>query len=204
MYGDTFNCMLAYTDEPWKKSWYEWQCTYSYDISCQCSYPAQPLLRLRGTCYSSMIGDDLFSPKQLPGNPGNMIFLSGIASRIEYNDTTNQWILTDALSDVTAMSRATKLSYLLGKHEWTISNDDYQCGKGKPYTTMLKLTGCNPEGEFTCDDGPCVKMEERCNQIPDCRDKSDENHCKLIVLENSYNKDIPPIDRNRDGIKKRT
>ena len=42
-------------------------------------------------------------------------------------------------------------------------------------------------------------MEERCNQIPDCRDKSDENYCRLIVLEPGYNKDIPPIERNRDG-----
>ena len=32
---------------------------------------------------------------------------------------------------VTAVSKATKLSYVLGKHEWTISNDDYECGKGK-------------------------------------------------------------------------
>ena len=107
-----------------------------------------------------------------------MIFLSGIASRIEYNDTTNQWILTDALSDVTAMSRATKLSYLLGKHKWTISNDAFECNEGKPYTTFLKLTGCKVD-EFTCNDGQCVKMEERCNQIPDCRDESDERQCQL-------------------------
>ena len=33
----------------------------------------------------------------------------------------------------------------------------------------------------------------RCDQIPDCRDKSDEKGCKLLVLEESYNKNIPPI-----------
>ena len=41
----------------------------------------------------------------------------------------------------------------------------------------LKLSGCNPEvlseGKFTCDDGQCVTMEQRCDQVPDCRDKSD-------------------------------
>ena len=35
-YGETYNCMPAYTDEPWTKSWYEWECS-SYDKSCPCS-----------------------------------------------------------------------------------------------------------------------------------------------------------------------
>lgn len=30
---------------------------------------------------------------------------------------------------------------------------------------QLKLTGCNQDGEFTCDDGQCIKMEERCDQV---------------------------------------
>ena len=96
-----------------------------------------------------------------------MILLGGKTTRIEYNDTNSQWLLTSAKYEVSAVSRATKLSYVLGKHEWKISNDDYECGKGKPYTTLLKLTGCKEEGEFTCDDGQCIAMEERCNQVPD-------------------------------------
>ena len=67
---------------------------------------------------------------------------------------------------------------------------------------MLKLTGCK-EDEFTCNDGQCVKMERRCDQVtgkaPNCRDKSDENGCQLLVLENSYNKNIPPIGNAKDG-----
>ena len=64
-----------------------------------------------------------FSPKQLPQDPGNMIMVGQISTRIEYNDLTSQWILKDAEYDVTAVSEATKVSYLLGKHSWTISND---------------------------------------------------------------------------------
>ena len=81
-----------------------------------------------------------FSPKQLPANPDNMIMLGQYWTRIEYNNTSSQWVLMSAKYDVTAVSRATKLSYLLGKHKWTISNDVYECNEGKPYTTMLKLT----------------------------------------------------------------
>ena len=65
-------------------------------------------------------------------------------------------------------------------------------------TKELKLTGCK-EGEFTCNDGQCIKMEERCNQVPDCRDKSEENGCQLIVFENNYNKNVPPSRRCCDS-----
>ena len=109
--------------------------------------------------------DSLFSPKQLPDNPGNMILLGRTTTRIEYNDSSSQWTLTDAQHDVTAVSKASKPSYVLGKHKWTISNDDYECNEGKAYTTMLKLTGCKEEGEFTCDDGQCIEMERRCDQV---------------------------------------
>ena len=76
---------------------------------------------------------------------------------------------------------------------WDITNDVYECHEGQPYKTQLKLTGCDQEGEFTCDDGQCVRMEERCNQLPDCRDESDERGCQLLVLKEGYNRKVPPI-----------
>ena len=42
-------------------------------------------------------------------------------------------------------------------------------------------------------------MEERCNQVPDCRDESDENGCQLVAFKNNYKKEIPPIGRAKDG-----
>ena len=40
-----------------------------------------------------------------------------------------------------------------------------------------------------------IREVERCNQEPDCRDESDEMGCKLIILKESYNKNIPPITK---------
>ena len=146
--------------------WNEWQC-HSLPRGCPCSYPTQPLLRLRGLCKESLIEKDstgkFFSLRQPPHNPDNIILLGQWTAKIEFNETSSQWILIDAKKDVTAVSRATKLSYLLGKHEWTISEDD-NCGKGRPYKTFLKLTGC-AEDEFTCNDGQCIKMGRRCDQV---------------------------------------
>lgn len=41
-------------------------------------------------------------------------------------------------------------------------------------------------------------MEERCDQIMNCKDKSDENSCKLIVFEKSYNKRVPPFTISKE------
>ena len=54
------------------------------------------------------------------------------------------------------------------------------------------MSGCQ-ENEFTCNDGQCVSMDQVCNQLPNCRDKSDERNCKILVLEDGYNKNVPPI-----------
>ena len=81
----------------------------------------------------------------------------------------------------------------MGKHNWTIENDTHSCSKGKPYTAELKLTGCSEKEQFTCDNGECVSMDQRCDQEPNCRDKTDERHCNVLVLEEGYNKNIPPI-----------
>ena len=46
-------------------------------------------------------------------------------------------------------------------------------------------------------------MEERCDQIRNCRDKSDENNCNLIVFEENYNSKVPPFtitEENNDLI----
>ena len=43
-------------------------------------------------------------------------------------------------------------------------------------------------------------MDERCNQIMNCKDKSDENNCKLIVIEKNYNKNVPPFTISKEDL----
>ena len=93
---------------------------------------------------------------------------------------------------ITAKTDASTMSYALGRNNWTISGDNQKCSEGKDYTIALKLSVCK-EDEFTCNDGHCVKMEERCNQMSNCKDDSDEVGCKILVLKESYNKRVPPV-----------
>ena len=129
-----------------------------------------------------------------------MIMVGKQSARIEYDSSLSEWVYSDPRLNVTARTRASQISYALGKHNWTISGDTYKCSKGKDYTFEMKLTGCK-ETQFTCDDGQCVKMEERCNQMPDCEDDSDEMDCRILVLKKGYNKRVPPIGKTGRAIK---
>lgn len=41
-----------------------------------------------------------------------------------------------------------------------------------------------------------ISMNERCDQIIQCQDESDEDNCALLVFKQSYNKLVPPISFN--------
>ena len=157
---------------------------------CSCSFPKQPYLTLRGLCRDSYI-DQTYLPKNNPVD-GEISFYGNIKAQASYLAKSNKWKMNVALFNTTALSVAVSKRFMLGKQVWRVSNDSMKCYEGLPYTIELKMSGCE-EGQFTCNDGQCIQMEERCDQMPDCLDKSDEVECHLLVLENGYNKNIPPI-----------
>jgi Low-density lipoprotein receptor domain class A len=51
-------------------------------------------------------------------------------------------------------------------------------------TLIVKLNNfqCN-ESEFVCDSGACISLENRCDEVEDCEDRSDETHCDIVTIE---------------------
>ena len=191
MAGSEKNCLVFYVHRPVTNAWQEYQCETETAKDCLCAPKRQPILRLKGACNKLL--DTFYTTRQLQEGLAD-VFLVGLKhSRIDYDKVDQKWVLTDAKSTVVAENRASsELSYVLGKHEWTFIGDEYKCHGGETYKTILKLSGCNFD-EFTCNDGQCVSMEERCNQLTNCRDESDEIDCKLLILKITYNKKVPPI-----------
>ena len=54
---------------------------------------------------------------------------------------------------------------LLGANVFDFSGVDDPCTSSR---ARVKVTACG-SGQFTCDDGQCVPIDERCNQISNCR-----------------------------------
>ncbi|XP_064079530.1 uncharacterized protein LOC135196619 [Macrobrachium nipponense] len=97
--------------------------------------------------------------------------------------------------------------------------DDIQCmgylmtvgSEGKWYQNRCKdyelCTLCSfsgithlKAGQFTCDDGSCVKISQRCDFLFDCPDQSDETNCSLIKIPDSYVPELPPQQANNTAV----
>ena len=47
---------------------------------------------------------------------------------------------------------------------------------------------------FTCDDGTCLDLKKRCDNIFDCIDGSDESNCERLLLDKkNYIQVFPPF-----------
>ena len=85
------------------------------------------------------------------------------------------------------MSLASAGSLLLGTQTWQIYNDS--CGSH--YIRNMTMTACS-DYQFTCQDGSCVSMKERCDRKIQCGDGSDEKDCTLVRLDAGYSKVVVP------------
>ena len=67
-------------------------------------------------------------------------------------------------------SESVERSLILGVNTFDFSGvkDDPCTSTLKSNEVRIKVTACG-SGQFTCDDGQCVGMNERCNQIFNCR-----------------------------------
>ena len=103
-----------------------------------------------------------------------------------------KWTITVNGQKTVGYALANEKSYIIGRHTWNIANDSNDCEHGKPHRRVLKMSGCS-EDQFTCDNGFCLRMEERCDQVLDCADHSDETDCNILQLPPSYRKTAPPL-----------
>ena len=69
---------------------------------------------------------------------------------------------------------STKLS---SKSEKTLTAPSPSTRCSNPYSARMSLSGCTTS-EFTCKDASCVEMKKRCDGKLECRDGSDEEHCR--------------------------
>ena len=110
---------------------------------------------------------------------------------IFYNFSISRWQMQSFENpQAVAYSSGTRQDLALGLHKWTISNDN-RCKPGQS-VMFLKTTSCGKE-EFTCSNGLCISLDERCDSVQHCEDWSDELDCSPLQLPQSYMKQFAPI-----------
>ena len=70
----------------------------------------------------------------------------------------------------------------IGRNKWDVYDENCEIS-GVQYLT---LSNCQYAEQFTCDSGKCVDILNRCNDVGDCKDYSDEKECSLIRIPDRY------------------
>ena len=182
--------------------WDDCGCT-SYSLPSICRREqGPPVLRLRGLCPFSDI-DTIYTPRNM-GVEGELILVGYDHNQIVYVPSSSVWQvgrLSRQGNYTRAISKASRASLAIGTNLWKVYNDSKRCSVETEYEASLTLTGCT-EDEFTCVDGFCVDMEQRCDGVVHCRDKSDEVGCSKVAIESSYSSIIapPPMRNNTKAV----
>ena len=122
---------------------------------------------------------------------GRLRFLGHYTSSIQFDVDTQLWrwldmkdknsvatrtvpildcLLGFSCNSVCLFSSSLVDSMLLGAHVFDFSQvlEDPCTSSLASKLVRVKVTACG-SGQFTCDDGQCVSIDERCNQISNCR-----------------------------------
>ncbi len=104
---------------------------------------------------------------------------------IRYSDADGLWrIVLYSTNETYASTNAT--DYPFGTRRWLVRGDPCFGGGGRgeegaEVEVTLNLNACNGS-EFNCRSGQCVPMEQRCDGVLNCMDKSGERKLSLNRL----------------------
>ncbi|KAK7078617.1 hypothetical protein SK128_010943 [Halocaridina rubra] len=162
--------------------WYTTFCS-RFKPCTACEDAPKSSIKIRGLCRDSRLDREL----HVHGLKNQKPMLQGtFYSNVFWNNFT--WVMTSRnYPDIRAEMRIAFIDdYPIGLQRWHIEGD--VC----PDKDMdLMMTVCGEES-FTCNDGTCVKISQRCDLKVNCDDKSDEVDCARAQVGLDYASHIPP------------
>ena len=139
-----------------------------------CLFHKEPTFKIRGLCKDAVMDTQFKFADPAPGeldylNKHNWNLVFGTRSFvgpkgwvIKRSKTDKLWRMSHYhYSDLT-LTMLDQDSIPIGRHKWLVENN--VCNEGETSTEVLLVSGCE-EGQFTCDDGKCLQIEQRCNNI---------------------------------------
>ena len=143
-----------------------------------CNVADEVSFTLRGSCEEFVHNTNYM----MKNEKDNRIFI-GYGDYLIYHNGS-RWLWMNNVTNISVAEMVpAHYDYPVGRQRWLLHYP--VCGR-KPGTVWdFLLTACKDD-QFTCDDGTCVVLSQRCNLQYDCRDHSDEAQCRMICLPLDY------------------
>ncbi|XP_042218513.1 uncharacterized protein LOC121863781 isoform X2 [Homarus americanus] len=193
--GIVENCLvMLYGTFPGQ--WSDIACLNTYAFCVSCEFENQSVIHLKGlaVCEESPFNLHYFLGEEKGGLPS---FSGFFHSNIEWNVTKGAWVL-HSLKEEDAMAwwiPPRSGMYPFGTNLWTLGSEICDLHPGEHVNLTFSICGTD---KYTCDDGSCINIEQRCDLKVDCPDKSDEAKCSVVSIPQDYRNDIPPPPPSHD------
>ncbi|XP_068230941.1 uncharacterized protein [Palaemon carinicauda] len=163
--------------------WYGTNCEF---YTCPlCNFSDAAYFKVRGLCKDTLIDHSLSLYNYKNHKPQ---FVGPFYTNIYWDNETLTWTIGNRAEENLwgAMIMTAHDDYPIGVKTWNITGD-----KCTSNIVKVLITACSST-EYTCDDGMCIKKNQRCDMTTDCPDKSDEANCNIIQTPFGYSTQLPP------------